>query len=287
MDWRTVKAHLQKMEDEREQSHWEDVAQQLDSQYLDEHYAMLRHVAVGVSRAVRVEPLFGPSDQTATRLLVSHENHAVTEFVSSTLQTRGVDLRQSPAAEASDQLPDQTPERMTKLLADSLFEHEPILRAQLDHWCETWERLQENRREFTSRAVRLCKQDEEDDESAERIGEAVAHEVMIQRLQGQPPEYPTVQKSDGDTCTLVFRPGTPGDNTIHGSARHIERSMTSYEETCQQMSIDVIIEPVKEAYRDLVKSAGVIEDIVDRLILTGRPSGRCSILCPSAFAGYS
>ena len=130
------------------------------------------------------EPLFGDPDQTASRLLASLEEYAVTEFVGATLEARGIDLRPSPSAQAPDHLPGLTSERVTELLTDSLFEHEPVLKAQIDRWREGWERFQSVRRDQASQAVCLGRQLGVEDESARRMGAAAAHEVMVRHLQG-------------------------------------------------------------------------------------------------------
>jgi hypothetical protein len=284
VDWRTVKSHLKKVEDEREQAHWEAVARSVDSQFLEEHYAMLRSVAMGVLSAVRTEPLFGQADQTASRLLTSLGEYAVTEFVGATLEARGIDLRVPPSAAAPDHLPGLTPERVTELLMDSLFEHEPVLHSQIDRWCERWERFQSNRRDLTVQAIDLCKQSEVDDVPALRIGSAAAYEVMVLHLQGRRADYPPVRKNDDDTCTLVFRPGTPEDNTIEGSEEKIAEYKTTYEHVCEQMALKARFSPVMEAYRSMAESCGKVRDSVDRIMLRGRPNGRCSTLCPTAIA---
>ena len=74
---------------------------------------------------------------------------------------------------------------------------------------------------------------------------------------------------------------------IVGSEASITDSMATYDSVYEQLSLTVRMAPVDEAYRSLVETMGMVVDTVDRLMLKGRPNGRCSALCPTAFANAS
>jgi len=63
---------------------------------MEEHYAMLRHMALAVLKAVNSHPLFSPPRQRAGPLLKNFTNFEASESPCAMLELLGVDFLISP-----------------------------------------------------------------------------------------------------------------------------------------------------------------------------------------------
>ena len=69
VDWRTVKARIERAKQRQETMRWEAVSRDVYAALLREHLSLLVHVAFGVLSGVRTEPLFARQDQDPEVLL--------------------------------------------------------------------------------------------------------------------------------------------------------------------------------------------------------------------------
>jgi len=169
-----VKSHIQKIEEASLKEHWAAVTRQVDAKYLDEHYQLLTHVALGILRAVRSEPLFGPPGQHAERLLIAFIDNRLIEYTAGLLDRRGIDIRPKSQASLPDEIGEPVGMRLARKLGDCLLDHEPVLKASLAEWRNLWARFQHRRSALINEAENLFEQNDLDKDIARALGQDVA-----------------------------------------------------------------------------------------------------------------
>jgi hypothetical protein len=283
VDWRTVKVRIQKAKGERDQQHWEAVSLQIDAKFMEEHYAMLRQMALSVLKAVSSQPLFSPPGQLAGPLLKNFTNFEASESTFAMLKLRGVDFLLAPSTEIPDSIGDPVSERFPRILRQSLFEHEPALERLVRQWESLWDLFQRARTELASEAIRLFENPKHRVTPSEEIGSGLAHQVMARDLMKLLPDYPLFHEGKNGQYSVQFRPGAPDGTTFMVDSGQCENSLLeSFEFVQCQISHESRMTPVSELYGRLVIVVGELESCVDQIILKGRPDGRCSTLCPNA-----
>lgn len=282
VDWRTVKARIQKAKEEGDQQHWEAVSRQVDCKFLEEHYAMLRQMALAILKPVTSQPLFNSQDQKAEDFFDAFANSVVRQSTSPLIKSRGIDLSPAALTGLPDSLGDLPLERFPLMLRESLFEHEPGLRRLVEQWKECWDRFQRARKKLAGEAIGLIKQSKHPDPELLESSPALAHEAMVRALLNMTGDYPVVEPGEAGKEAVQFRPGSPGDNSISIISDGEVSGMEAFEYVQQRILDDDRMALVSEPYQQLVEVVREIENYVARIMLKGRPEGRCASLCPEA-----
>ena len=273
VDPRTVKSWIQRAGEEGEREHWEAVARQVDARYLDEHYQMLLRVATAVLDAVESEPIAVHHGLSADSLL--------NQRIQSALETSPVVLAASSVDRASvlgqPVLPGEMVWRLSYRLLDGLVEHEPQLGKAIEKWKEAWSGFQQLRLELAKAAENLFKLQKVAERPAAALKLAVVQEALETRLLGQEScSFHIEERDEGQADLIRGLPGTM--KRIHrGSRQEVMAARDAYQEVLKQVSHEARMSPVEDAYRNVRRCTIEMEELVDRLVLIGRPHGQCSL----------
>ena len=262
VDPRTVKSRVEKAGQEKQREHWEMVSRQVDAKYLDEHYRLLVRIAARLPDAVRTRPMDFNHTLDAESLVDKSIQHG--------LQQAG-DLPEDRDMDAAT--------RMSRRLFEALMEHEPQLKMALDGWKDCWDGFQKVRSELTKQAVNLFKQKKVFPEVAKTLGIAVSREAIITELLKEEARSSRVEDIDSGRYRLVRRNRQISGDVYKGSKQEVETAKNAYEFVLPQISLEPRMSPVENAYTSLTVSARKVEDLVESLVLIGRPQGQCN-LCP-------
>lgn len=262
VDPRTVKSWVERANQEREKEHWENVSQQVDTKYLDEHYRLLTRIAATLIGVVHTRTIDFSHEQYAD-VLINNALQLGLRQAENILKERGLG----------------TIDRLGRRLFEALMEHEPQLKIALDNWRYCWIRFEKMRLQLAQQARGLFEQKEIPHKVAETLGTVVAGDAIKIRLLGEDPSSYEVKNIDNERAWLIrTNPGISGE-VCKGPKREVEKAKNTYEFVLSQISHEERMEPVKAAYSSLIISSEAVEDYVERLVLIGRPKGQCS-LCP-------
>ena len=278
MDPRTVQSRIQKAEGERDRDHWEAVSRQVDVRYLEEHLNMLVRVSIDLQQAVRTSPFESNWEQpirwVAALVAVGLKRPG------GVLESRGVDLRPPGTSTTNDVVGKPPGERLAGKLLNGLTKHEPALKASLDQWSSHWLKIQEERRDLQGQAISLFGHQQIGEEIRESVanslgpvaaGQAIASALSLPGEGGL-----TAEAGDDGLTTLMLTGGKQVCVVQKAEAGQVCRA---YERVREQMLHEERIRPLQEAYRSLTESLAKIEDLVDHILLRGKPRGTC-FLCP-------
>ena len=140
-------------------------------------------------------------------------------------------------------------------------------------------RFQELRTKLVQEARRLVEQMEVETAIGEVVGAEIAQGVLESRCTGKDPWSTFVESRDNGQAALVVQAGDVRREIYVGSQAQMEQAREGYEHVVGQISHPGRVEPVERAYGILVSNARAVEDLVDDLVLRGRPRGHCS-MCP-------
>jgi len=283
IDWRTVKSRLEFTEEQMRQEHWQNVSLQVDVKNLDQHYTMLTRISLDVLNAVRTQPLFakiedGP-ESLLHRLILFDPTKAI-----EVLADRGIETDElSPDSFTKDRIvttPDK--DRLVQKLLNALYEHEPNLRKAVGEWQHSWSRFQRLRKQYIEEAYGLvAQQDGVKGEATDTVVEELVQNILTSELMGDRSSAMAVkQAANGNIQSEAQNP----DNALSMLRETIDPiilSSEAYDTVLSQMTHQARIDPVVEAYSEIVRIVKVIEDSVDEIVLGGRPATLCSLCIPS------
>ena len=279
IDARTVKARIHKIEEAGRREHWTAVSRLVDAKYLDEHYQLLAHVALGILRTVRSEPLFGPSGQDPEQLLIAFVDYRLTEFAADLLDRRGIDIRPKPQASSPDEIGEPAGMRMARKLGNCLLEHEPVLQTALDEWKNHWARFQHRRSALINEAENLLKQRKLEEEVAKKLGQEVVAGILKSQLAKEQIRSTRIEIREEEAAALLIDSYSGTQEICAGSEQEMRTVLEAYGFVTRQVSLNQRVQPVSDVYESLKQSVNRVEDLIDHMTLKGRPDGRCA-LCP-------
>jgi hypothetical protein len=262
VDPRTVKGWVEKVGREKDKEHWEIVSRQVDVKYLDEHYRLLMRIAGRLLDTVRTNPMDFSHKQDAQSL--------VDEFIQ-------LGLRQAADLLKERGIEDAT--RMSQYLLEALMEHEPQLEIVLNEWKGCWDRFQKLRSELCQQAGNLFKQKRLPPKVAETLGIAVTREGIIIKLFEEEARSSRIEDIDGERSRLIRSNRKISEDVYKGPKQEVEAAKDAYEFVLSQISLEARMSPVEEVFTSLMGSKQEVEELIERLVLIGRPQGQCS-LCP-------
>lgn len=282
IDPRTVRSHIQKAEKIHEKEHWEAVSRQVDAKYLDEHYRMLIQMASAVIDIISPNPMNTIAKQPSPvffNMCLESATQKATQF----LALRGLDLS------SERQVNDARVRGLAKKLFDALTEHEPQLKTAIEAWEKDWIKFQERRLELMEVAKNLLTSSNIDVAIAKRIKKIIVDEALNNKLFGQAPCSSRVDTSDEDSERVqntnsrskpvrLVRDNKRNKTTVYiGSKEDVAAVCDVYDKTLLKLCHEERIRPIRDSHLSLMKRIEEIKDYVDRLILVGRPQGRCSL----------
>lgn len=159
------------------------------------------------------------------------------------------------------------------------MEHEPQLEIALDEWKDCWAKFQKVRSELAQQVVNLFKQKKIPPGVANTLGIAVTREAIIIRLFGEEARSSKVENIDDERSRLIRSNQQVSGDVYKGPKQKVETAKNAYEFVLPQISLEVRRSPVEKAYTSLTVNAQKMEDLVESLVLIGRPQGQCN-LCP-------
>ncbi len=278
VDWRTVKARIERAKQSQEMTRWEAVSRDVYAGLLREHLSLLVHVAFGVLSGVKTEPLFARQDQGPEVLLERLLESTVDEALQ-VLRKRGVD----PDVPQSISLPDvagvPAKQRMVKRLMGSLTDHDPGLKLALDAWGRSWKEFQRLRGQFSDQAEGLVTNSGPGEaELASSLGHGLAEGVLQAELLGQTMMLPSVEESGSGRCSVVLLVDVRTEKLCVGSRVALEEVLSTVLRTVlPQIQLDERLRSVRESYIKVCTNLAVVEELVDTIVLRGYPLGSCSL----------
>jgi len=277
VDPRTIKSWVQRAGEEKEKQHWEAVSRQVDAKYLDEHYRMIVQVAVAVLDAVHTEPV-SVHRELDTRSLLSNCVQSALQKSTELVTRRGLDM-----ADAPDELSlhirteNHVAERLSRKLLDALMEHEPQVKTAIEAWEIDWSRFQQARLRLAEAAKNLFKLGEVSDKAAEGLKLAVVQEALENKLFGEKPCSSRVEDGDKGQANLLRYSQRTIKEIYNGPKQEIEAACNAYDSVLSQVSHEARMRPVEDIYGCLKERVKEAEDLLDRLVLMGKPQGRCDL----------
>ncbi len=278
VDQRTVKARIEKATQDYEIEHWEAVSRQVDVKNLEEHHRMLMSIAMRIVDIALGEPMFTrPDDEVDQRLvrLMSVEIDGVDELI----EARGAKLTPEAQTSIPDSFSTSTGSRLKERLISCLLEHEPGLEAALNSWKKGWSRFQDTRRKLSDQAKGLLEQGRLDQGISSVLAPELTESVLLSVILGHEKWMPHIENEDKDFSVLVLDTGFGRKEVCPVPSNIVCEIFEVYDRVYDQISHQVRLEPLTEAYRALRDAAGKIEEFVDIMLLRGRPGGRC-LVCP-------
>lgn len=277
VDPRTVKLWVQRAAEESEKEHWEAVSRQVDSKYLDEHYRMLLQIAAALLDAVHTDPV-SAHHELHTRILLDNSVQSAVQRSAGLLASRGFDMSSAVSQSSSSTgINDNKPKRMGRRLLDALLEHEPELERFIEAWQTQWANFQQERLKLIKVAEGLFGQAEISTELAKTLKVPVVLEALMFRLLDQEPPPSRVDYIGEKKARLMCYLG-PDERAVHtGPKQEVEIAKKAYDQVLAQVSHRERVGPVKRSYYSLMDQVREAENCIERLILMGKPQGKCTL----------
>lgn len=279
VDPRTIQIWVQKLTQEKEKEHWEMVSRQVDSKYLDEHHRLLLRVAIALLNATHADPVVN-HDSDAEHLLANSMTSVSRQTVE-ILKGRGINLDPEWGdAMGSTRLRDEAVTRLSWKLLDALMQHEPQLEKAVNQWKGCWAGFQQAHLKLAEMVRNLFKQRQMPDNIAENLKWPTVGEALEGELPGGSSCASRLVLLDGERAKIVRYCPDFERPLCQGSREDMKAAKESYDKVLPQARHKERIGPVVNAYNDLQRAVRRVEDLVDRLVLMGKPQGQCT-LCPS------
>ena len=283
VDPRTVKSRVDRASDEAEREHWESVSRRLDIRYLEEHHRILTRVSMKLLDIVRTEPMFARCGDDAEGL-INRLIYSLSESCADLLVSRGAVL-DTPSAASTLLLPDSMGrdprERLGKRLWDSLTEHEPELKEGVDIWVTLWTGFQRQRVKLGRVASGLLEKKKVDLQGVSpAVTQGLADAAIMQCVHGFDAASIRLQETS-ESKYKVFLGDVPLGEEFEMDSKGSSEILSAWQ--CflgGQLRIEARSRPVVNAYEKLKEAVSKLEDMVDAIVLRGRPNGTCS-LCPA------
>jgi len=296
VDYRTVQNWLKKVTKGGSRDHWEAVSRQVDAKYLDEHFRQLLCMSMALLDIVHSEPVYHHQDAQA---LLNDRTEGVMRPV---LNERELRLGITPSRSRLHHHPSSNGQdgkylvRWVQRLVSALWDHEPKLETTVNEWKKQWDSFQQARLKLLKEAKGLFKQKAVSDTAEEELKPEVVREVLETKLLGAESKLSrVVVKADTRRADLlrenpetrVYRVKIREANNkedeakaIHEANNKIEAIREAYEWVLQQLSLPDRVKPAKDAHRSLKGCIPQVEQLVDELVLRGRPRGQCGLCSP-------
>lgn len=201
------------------------------------------------------------------------------------LKGRGINLDPEwGGALGSTRLRGEAVARLSWKLLDALMQHEPQLEKAINHWKGCWSGFQQVHLELARMAENLFKQREIPDDMAENLKWAIVREALESELRGGSSGASRVVEHDGGKAELIRYCPDIERRLCKGSMEAMKAALESYDKVLPQASHPERIGPLVNAYDNLQRSVQMVEELVDRLVLMGKPQGWCT-LCPNYSIG--
>jgi hypothetical protein len=279
VDSRTVKSWIERAGEEKEKEHWEAVSRQVDAKYLDEHYRMLLQIAVALLSAVHSDPI-SEGYETDDRSILSGKIVYALQKCAGLFLERGL-------SEANDQykhLESNDVDRLGHRLFNALMEHEPLLKAAFDAWKIEWNGFQKAKTDLIKSAKELFENLRLDHKSPIDVSikadvcRKIVLEALLQNVLGKEPLSSKVDAFD-DNVFRFSRYNEHLEIIVYYGPKTVEEVIhTAYDRLLPQITHKERLALIKTNYASLTGQAKKVEEFIDHLILTGRPSGNC-VLC--------
>lgn len=273
VDPRTVKSWVQRAGEEKEKEHWEAVARQVDAKYLDEHYQLLVRIGASLLNAVNTEPV-DVHRQLDAKALIDIYIQSALRGAADLLQGRGIDV-ESPQFTA-----------LSQNLFDGLMDHEPQLKAALGRWRTAWSDFQQACLKLAQQAGNLLKLKKVDPQVAKSLMLQAVQETLGARFSDEPPRSSLVEDVGEEEAALVRYNQHSSREVYRGPKQGVQAVCNAYEEVLKQVSLEARMESLERAHCSLASCARKVERFVNRLVLKGRPGGRCH-LCPHSATQFA
>ncbi len=275
VDPRTVKSRIEKAERDRERDHWVAVSLQVDVRYLEEHLGMLVRVSIDVQEAVQTSPFKSARDPWG---LVAALVATGLKRTGGLLESRGLDLRSPISKTNIDRVFGLPIERLAAKLLDSLKEHEPTLEGLLDRWAGSWVKVQGGRTGLRDEAIKLFRHCKVGEQVARALGPLAAGQAIASAFDLPGQGNLTLGERDKALTRLMWTEGKNSRQICAVKTANVQLVYKAYEQVLEQLLHEERIRPLQEADRSLTESVAEMEDLVDNIILRGKPQGTC-FLC--------
>ena len=246
IDPRTVKSRLEFAEDLRQREYWESVSRQVDVGHLESHQRLMVRVSMKVLGIIQTEPMDFTSPDSDASSFVDRMLYSLSESFEDLQLDRGVEVDSLSSASVVDQVGRPSNERLGRKLWDSLMEHESHLNASVEEWRKHWSQFQTQRAKLSGQASSMPRQFHGEEENSVVQGKDLAEAALRSRIRGHVPKT--------------------SDEISHNDV--VEKILNS-----EMMRLAV------EAYEQIMQSVLFIEELVDIIVLRGKPLAVCQ-LCP-------
>ena len=185
--------------------------------------------------------------------------------------------------------------RLSQRLLIALREHEPEFGEALDTWSKQWDAFQGEKRRLFRRARNLLQKKGLPDDIVANLSQRVVSEALDIACHGADPMLSGIEDKQQDRATFfryspprekpartasVRRPERGRVDVCKGTKPDMERASEAYDEVLDQMTPESITGPSVDTYHRIGQQARRLEELVDELVLKGKPRGHCS-LCPT------
>ena len=286
VDPRTVKNRIKRIRNSHEKAHWETVAQNLDVRYLQQHHHILVVVTSSLISPLTADFLHHPIAEPREHINASV--NAAIQLHDTVSKERGVDLALvlNPVSRRLDS-GEPIPLRYGVKLLGALKEHEPGLERCVDGWSSEVPDFQRLRTKIETEAFGLWKQlmNPEAGDGLSHLASCLVLEAFEEKLFGAGPKKSEIEfNNDGRQRgrlirydAKISRNAEKGREVYKGSKDDLETVDREYESVLSQVKLRSQFDKAVESYKEVRRYVNDSTDIIDRVVLTGRPQGRCSL----------
>ena len=283
VDARTVKSRVDKAAQEGEREHWEAVSGQLDIRYLEEHHRILTRVSIKLLDIVQTEPMFPIYGDKAEKML-DRMIYALPESCEDMLVSRGAKLEPTTAANTlpiPDSMGRDPKERLGKRLWEALKEHEPELKEGVEEWMNLWNRFQRRRTQLGRETRGLVKEKKTElKELSSGLAQGLADTAILQGVHGFEAKSLHIRETS-EAKFKVFMGDMPVGEEFEFAEEESSKILCAWQSLLDdQLGHEERLRPIADAYERLREALSKLEDLVDAIVLRGRPNETCS-LCPA------
>lgn len=286
VDPRTVKSWIQRVRNSHDKAHWETVAQNLDVRYLQQHHRLLVVVTSSLMSPLTADFLHHPIADPRER--INGSVNAAIQLHDTVSKERGVDLAPvlNPVSRRLDS-GETIPLRYGVKLLGALKEHEPGLERCVDGWSSGVLDFQKLRTKIETEAFGLWKQllNPETRDGLSHLAISMVCEALEERLFSAGPkesekEFYNNERQRGRLIRYdpkINRNAEKGREVYKGSKGDLETVDSAYESVLNQVKLRSQFDKAVESYYEVRRYVNDSTDIIDRVVLTGRPQGRCNL----------
>lgn len=285
VDPRTVKSTIEKFNTTTERAHWEAVAQNVDTSYLEQHHRLLVVTASGLLSPLTEDFIHHPITEPQDR--ISESVKEALQLHDTLLKERGgylvpvlnPALRRTIAKEI-------LPLRYGVKLLNALNEHEPELTRCVEGWSSGVRDFQLLRSKLETEARELWRHLGilGVGKSLYRLANRLVLEAFEAKLSATATytsaiEFNNSERAQGRLIRLDQKTSRDVESreVYKGSNEDLDTVEKEYERVLSQVKLRSQFEKAIETYSDVQRYIISGTDIIDRIVLTGRPQGRCRL----------